>query len=162
MRKAATVVMLLTSMMVLAEDQRLSPTFKKEAQRVRDAIQEIDPNYNSEEPTDKVDPDAKAEHAERNKRIKDVLILEARRAINEASYDARSATEKHVVEILRNLLQDLTLQGFHKLGDYQFKAYFDMGLECQAEAAYYIDGSKSLSKAGLALAKEDRCTNQLQ
>jgi hypothetical protein len=161
MKKAAIVVMLLVCMMVLAQDQRLSPTFKKEAQRARDAIQEIDPNYNSEEPTDKVDPDAKAGHAERNKHIKDILIPEARKAINEASYDARFATEKHVVDILRNLLQNLTMQGYHKLGDYQFKAYCEMGLECQAEAAYYVDGSKSLSKAGLALAKGDRCTNQL-
>jgi hypothetical protein len=157
---AAIAIILLSASMGLAQDQHLSPAFRKEAQRARDAIAEMDSNFNSEDPRDTIDPDAKEEHKAANKRIRDVLIPEARKVINEASYDAKSASEKHVVEILRNQLQDLSIQGYHKLGDYQFKAYFDMGLECQAEAAYYIDGSKSLSKKGLELAKEDRCTYQ--
>jgi hypothetical protein len=151
-------VLFLAAMMNAQE--KLPPSFVKEAGlavEAVDGIEAIDTEYAKDVVIDSDAALAKAKQGYLRVR-NELAIPEARKAIDEASHDAHSATEKHVIDILKNLLAAQVKTGLYLRTDYRLRASFDKKAQCQAELIYIFWGEKSLSEIGLAMAKENSCT----
>ncbi len=118
----------------------LTPSFRKMLWKAQDACDRIDLTLSKDHKTSKQDD----------------LVLEAKKAIDEAKYEAITAVDLKYLHAIQMEASSLELQELYPLGDDTFEKYHHRVEQCRVEVVLEITPS-DLSAKGAAMAALGTC-----